>query len=155
METAEARMLNIQTFLKGFHLFKENFDFDNSKSYTEMVYNALKDKLTDERFLKSCNSILASTSKDDWNKAYGFKGRPAIKDWLNAMVPQVIEKSRYVKCKITGAMLKEIYFDYPDDYLQELNQQKGGKIEASSSLKKENRLPQLNAIKTNLFKKNA
>jgi len=149
----EETMLNFQTFLKGFHLFKENFEFDNSEPYTEMVYNALKDKLTDERFLKSCNGILAETSKDDWNKAYGFKGRPAVKDWVGAMVPQIVEKSRFVKCPITGAMLTEIYFDYPDDYLQELNQFGGVKIEQGASVNKNNRLPQLEAIKTNLIKK--
>lgn len=146
-------MLNLKTFLKGFYMFIENFEFTNSELYSEMVYNSLKDKLTDKRFLDTCNNILKETTKDDWNKAYGFKGRPAVKDWIDAFIPKPIEKERYKKCPTTGAMLKEIYFDYPDDYLEELNQNKQGKLEAGDGLNKNNRLPQLQAIKTNLIKK--
>ena len=134
-------------------MFIENFEFTNSELYTEMVYGALKDRLTDKRFLDTCNNILKETTKDDWNKAYGFKGRPAVKDWVDAFIPKAIEKSRHVKCPITGANLKEIYFDYPDDYLEELNQNKQVKLEAGNSLNKNNRLPQLEAIKTSLIKK--
>ena len=134
-------------------MFIENFEFTNSELYTEMVYGALKDKLTDKRFLDTCNYLLKETTKDDWNKAYGFKGRPAVKDWVDAFIPKAIEKERYVKCPITDANLKEIYFDYPDDYLEELNQNKQVKLEAGNSLNKNNRLPQLEAIKTNLIKK--
>lgn len=133
-------------------MFIENFEFTNSELYTEMVYGALKDKLTDKRFLDTCNNLLKETTKDDWNKAYGFKGRPAVKDWIDAFIPKAIEKSRYVKCKITGANLKEIYFDYPNDYLEELNQSRRVKLEAGDSLNKNNRLPQLEAIKTNIIK---
>ena len=149
----ETTMLNLNTFLKGFYMFIENFEFTNSELYTEIVYGALKDKLTDKRFLDTCNNLLKETTKDDWNKAYGFKGRPAVKDWVDAFIPKAIEKSRYVKCPITGANLKEIYFDYPDDYLAELNQNKQAKLEVANSLNKNNRLPQLEAIKTNLIKK--
>ena len=146
-------MLNLNTFLKGFHLFKENFEFSSTESYTESVYNALKNKLTDKRYLDTCTAILEGTSKQDWNEAYGFKGRPAIADWLDVFIPKPVEKTRYVKCPLTGANLKELYFDYPDDYLAELNQNKQGKLEAGDSLNKNNRLPQLEAIKTNLIKK--
>ena len=133
-------------------MFIESFEFTNSELYTEMVYGALKDRLTDKRFLDTCNNLLKETTKDDWNKAYGFKGRPAVKDWVDAFIPKAIEKSRYVKCKITGANLKEIYFDYPDDYLEELNQSRRVKLEAGDSLNKNNRLSQLEAIKTNIIK---
>lgn len=146
-------MLSIKIFNEGFKKIQLVFEFQPDPAYQELIYYALKDKLTDERFLKSCNGILAETSKDDWNKVYGFKGRPAVKDWVGAMVPQIVEKSRYVKCPLTGAMLKEIYFDYPDDYLEELNRFGGVKLEQGASVNKNNRLPQLEAIKTNLIKK--
>jgi hypothetical protein len=148
-----ATMLNFNTFLKGFHLFKENFEFSSSELYTESVYNALKNKLTDKRYLDTCTAILEGTSKQDWNEAYGFKGRPAIADWLDVFIPKPVEKKRYNLCEKTGAKSYEIYFDYPDDYLAELNQNKQGKLEAGDSLNKNNRLPQLEAIKTNLIKK--
>lgn len=146
-------MLTIKIFNDGFKKFQLVFEFQPDPEYQAMVYSFLKDKLTDKRFLDTCNNLLKETTKDDWNKAYGFKGRPAVKDWIDAFIPKAIEKTRYVKCKITGANLKEIYFDYPDDYLAELNQNKQGKLEAESSFNKNNRLPQLEAIKTNLIKK--
>ncbi len=146
-------MLNLNTFLKGFYMFIENFEFNNSELYTEMVYGALKDKLTDKRFLDTCNNLLKETTKDDWNKAYGFKGRPAVKDWIDAFIPKAIEKTRYVKCKITGANLKEIYFDYPDDYLEELNQHKGVKFEKLEGENKNNNQVYINQLKTSIIKK--
>lgn len=146
-------MLTIKIFNDGFKKFQLNFEFQPDPEYQAMIYGALKNKLTDKRYLDTCNAILEGTSKDDWNKAYGFKGRPALKDWLDAFIPKTIEKTRFKICPITGANLKELYFDYPDDYLAELNQNKQGKLEAGNSLNKNNKLPQLEAIKTNLIKK--
>lgn len=145
-------MLKIETFTQGFKKMQLSFEFEPNLEYQGMIYDSLKEKINDKMFMDACNAILKDTSKETWNKAYGFKGRPAVKDWLDAFIPSVVEKTRYVKCKITGANLKEIYFDYPDDYLEELNQNKQGKLEAESSLNKNNRLPQLEAIKTNLLK---
>jgi hypothetical protein len=124
-------MLNFKNFIKGFHLIKENFEFENSEIYTEMIYDALKDKINDKMFLDCCNGILFTTSKQEWCKAYGFKGRPAVKDWLDVFIPKAIEKTRYKICSITGANLKEIYFEYPDHYLMFINQHKQGKLEDS------------------------
>lgn len=146
-------MLTIKIFNDGFKKFQLNFEFQPDPEYQAMIYCALKNKLTDKRYLDTCNAILEGTSKQDWNEAYGFKGRPAIADWLDVFIPKPVEKTRYVKCPLTGAKLKELYFDYPDDYLAELNQNKQGKLETGDSLNKNNRLPQLEAIKTNLIKK--
>lgn len=146
-------MLTIKIFNDGFKKFQLNFEFQPDPEYQAMIYGALKNKLTDKRYLDTCNAILEGTSKQDWNEAYGFKGRPAIADWLDVFIPKPVEKTRYVKCPLTGAKLKELYFDYSDDYLAELNQNKQGKLEAGDSLNKNNRLPQLEAIKTNLIKK--
>ena len=63
------------------------------------------------------------------------------------------KKRIYKKCPNTGATLVEMGYDYPDWYLQEINQNKQGKLEVGDSLNKNNRLPQLEAIKTNLIKK--
>lgn len=146
-------MLTIKIFNDGFKKFQLNFEFQPDPEYQAMIYGALKNKLTDKRYLDTCNAILEGTSKQDWNEAYGFKGRPAVADWLDVFIPKPVEKTRYVKCPLTGAKLKELYFDYPDNYLAELNQNKQGKLEAGDSLNKNNRLPQLEAIKTNLIKK--
>ena len=146
-------MLTIKIFNDGFKKIQTIFEFQPEPDYQKMIFDALKDKVNDQIFIDSCNEILKQTSKDDWNKAYGFKGRPALKDWLDAFIPKTIEKTRSKICPITGANLKEIYFDYPDYYLEFLNQNKQGKLEAGDSLNKNNKLPQLEAIKTNLIKK--
>lgn len=146
-------MLTIKIFNDGFKKFQLNFEFQPDPEYQAMIYGALKNKLTDKRYLDTCNAILEGTSKQDWNEAYGFKGRPAVADWLDVFIPKPVEKKRYNLCEKTGAKSYEIYFDYPDDYLAELNQNKRGKLEAGDSLNKNNRLPQLEAIKTNLIKK--
>jgi hypothetical protein len=143
-------MINRKTFLQGFHLLKENFEFDNSQEYANIIYDTLKNRLDDKMFLDTCNDILLSTTKDDWSKSYGFKGRPAIKDWLDAFIPEKIEKKRYFDCKITGARLFEIVFDYPDYYLKFLNQHKGVKLEASN---RENQKKVESIIKTISSKK--
>ena len=98
-------------------------------------------------------SYLKIAKKDDWNKAYGFKGRPALKDWLNAFIPKTIEKTRYKICPITGANLKEVYFDYPDYYLEFLNQKKQGKIEDSEGKNKKHNQVYLEELKTSIIKK--
>lgn len=129
-------MLTMKTFNEGFKRLQLCFEFSPDQDYQSMVYNALKDKLIDVRFIKSCNNILLGTSKEDWNNAYGFKGRPAIKDWLDAFVPKHIEKTRYKKCEITGANQVEHYLDFPDDYLQELKQIQESKIGIENKVNK-------------------
>ena len=146
-------MLTIKIFNDGFKKFQLVFEFQPDPEYQAMVYSFLKDKLTDKRFLDTCNNLLKETTKDDWNKAYGFKGRPAVKDWIDAFIPKAIEKTRYVKCKITGANLKEIYFDYPDDYLEFLNQHKGVKFEKLEGENKNNNQVYINQLKTSIIKK--
>lgn len=146
-------MLTIKIFNDGFKKIQLVFEFQPDSDYQQIVYNALKDKMTDRLFIDICNNILKEVSKEDWNKAYGFKGRPSIKDWIDAFVPAPVEKTRYVACKITGAMLKETYFDYPEYYLREINQQKQVKLEREVSSNENNKLPQLEALKANMIKK--
>lgn len=142
-------MINPKEFLKGLHLLKENFEFDISKEYTKMIYDTLKDKLDDKMFIDSCNNILQSTNKEEWNQAYGFKGRPAVKDWLDAFIPSPVVKKRHKICQFTTASLVEEYIDYPDPYLEFLNQQKRGKFEASDRVNKKKVETIIKTITTN------
>lgn len=146
-------MLTIKIFNDGFKKIQTIFEFQPEPDYQKMIFDALKYKVNDQIFIDSCNEILKQTSKDDWNKAYGFKGRPALKDWLDAFIPKTIEKTRYKICPITGANLKEIYFDYPDYYLEFLNQQKQGKIEDSEGKNKKHNQVYLEELKTSIIKK--
>ena len=146
-------MLTIKIFNDGFKKIQTIFEFQPEPDYQKMIIDALKYKVNDQIFIDSCNEILKQTSKDDWNKAYGFKGRPALKDWLDAFIPKTIEKTKYKICPITGANLKEIYFDYPDYYLEFLNQQKQVKIEDSEGKNKKYNQVYLEELKTSIIKK--
>ena len=130
-----------------------SFEFEPNLEYQGMIFDSLKEKINNQMFMDSCNAILEDTSKETWNKAYGFKGRPAVKDWLDAFIPKIVEKSRHKECKITGAILVEHYFDYPDHYLEFLNQQKGGKFKELEGESKNNNQVYLNQLKTSIIKK--
>ena len=146
-------MLKIETFSQGFKKMQLSFEFEPNLEYQGMIFDSLKEKINDKMFIDSCNAILKDTSKETWNKAYGFKGRPAVKDWLDAFIPNVIEKTRYVKCKITGAILVERFFDYHDDYIEFLNQQKGGEFKKLEGKSENNNQAYINQLKTSIIKK--
>lgn len=146
-------MLKIETFTQGFKKMQLSFEFEPNLEYQGMIYDSLKEKINDKMFMDACNEILKDTSKETWNKAYGFKGRPAVKDWLDAFIPSVVEKTRHVKCKITGAILVERFFDYPDHYLEFLNQQKGGEFKKLEGESKNNNQAYINQLKTSIIKK--
>lgn len=114
-------MLTNNNFLINLNILKENFEFTVSDIYCQLVFDSLKDKITDRMFIETCKGILQATTKEEWNKAYGYKGRPAIADWLKVFVPEMEKKRIYKKCSNTGATLVEIGYDYPDWYLQEIN----------------------------------
>ncbi len=146
-------MLTIEIFTHGFKKMRLSFEFPPDIEYQGLIYDVLRNKINNQMFIDSCKSILKNTSKDSWNKAYGFKGRPAIKDWLDAFIPKAIEKTRYKKCPITGANLKEIYFEYPDYYLEFLNQQNQVNIEVSNGKNKKHNQVYLEELKTSIIKK--
>ena len=114
-------MLNQEVFLRGVKKLQRSFEFVECKDYYFDVFDSLKDKITDRMFMETCKGILQATTKEGWNKAYGHKGRPAIADWLKAFVPEMQKKTIYKKCPNTGANLVEIGYDYPNWYLQEIN----------------------------------
>ena len=98
-------MLNNELFLEKFLIFTENFGFEASAQYQIMLYTVLKNKITNALFIEATNYILFNTTLEEWNKAYGYKGKPAIADWLEVFVPkaQWIKKYEHYKEPITGA----------------------------------------------------
>ncbi|MFZ9376746.1 MAG: hypothetical protein ACO25K_06450 [Candidatus Fonsibacter ubiquis] len=113
-------MINIQIFITGFKKLQLTFEFEPSTEYQEMVYNCLKDELNDQMFLDHCTYILKNTTKKEWNEAYGYRGRPALKDWLDNFIPEKEEITVYKICPQTGARLVErtkIYPKYYQDFL--------------------------------------
>ena len=112
-------MLNYAIFTKGFLTLKANFEFDYNEIYMELVYENIKEKCGPKRFIACINNLLLNKSKEDWNKAYGFKGRMAVKDWLDIVIPAKII-IRYEVEKYNGNLHKMPIFEYPADYLAEL-----------------------------------
>ena len=116
-------MLTNKNFLINFHILKENFEFTISDIYCKLVFDSLESKINDKMFIDGCNNILKNTTKEEWNKAYGYKGRPAIADWLNTFIPKM-EKKRISKTEpSTGATITEITYDYPSWYLEILKKE--------------------------------
>ena len=113
-------MLNQELFLNGVKKLQRSFEFVECKEYYFHIFDSLKDKITDRMFIETGKGILQTTTKEEWNKAYGYKGRPAIADWIKVFVPEMQKKRIYKKCPNTGATLVEIGYDYPDWYLQEI-----------------------------------
>ena len=111
-------MLTNNNFLLNLNILKENFEFTISDIYCKLVFDSLESKINDKMFIDGCNNILRTTTKEEWNKAYGYKGRPAIADWLNTFMP-AMEKKRISKTEpSTGARIFEINHVYPDWYLE-------------------------------------
>jgi hypothetical protein len=73
-------MINYNDFTDNFETLELNFNFKYPAKLAVAVYEKIKD-LSQEEFKKSINKILAMT-QEDWNKKYGFGGKPAIADWL-------------------------------------------------------------------------
>lgn len=128
-------LLDQDIFLKGFLLLKENFEFSTSQTYIDFIYNSLKDKIDNETFEEIIMLNLEDVSKENWNRLYGYKGRPALKDWIDAFIitesPTLIQKSRQIQCSKTKANILEFYNDYPDwylDYLEEMQERKNKKL---------------------------
>jgi hypothetical protein len=74
-------MLNYQNFQNQFELVELNFNFKYPAKLLMLVFEKLKG-LSQDEFDKGINKILA-ISAENWNKKYGFGGKPAIADWVN------------------------------------------------------------------------
>jgi len=71
--------------------------------------------------LNTFDNILRTTTKEEWNKAYGYKGRPAIADWLNTFIPNMTKKLILKIEPSTGARSFEYDYVYPEWYLEIIN----------------------------------
>jgi hypothetical protein len=101
------KMLDNKTFTKRFLLLSENFGFEASPEYQAMVFTSLKDQITTDQFLEGTTWQILNVKAEEWNKAYSYRGKPTIADWVSALVPpeQWIEQEQNYKCSITGANL--------------------------------------------------
>lgn len=78
--------LSAKTFKEQFVMLSINFGISLSdeagKSYANLIYFAIKDLTTDQLFLRNAQNLMRYTTAEDWNKKYGFGGKPAVADWI-------------------------------------------------------------------------
>jgi hypothetical protein len=104
-------MLDKTLFQEAMAMFSINFGFElkgeDGRIYKRLVFDALQNEVSDEAFKKATYSILKTTTLEAWNKAYGFKGKPAVADWIEAVISkqEFVKKTQYYQCETTGAML--------------------------------------------------
>ena len=104
-------MLSEKIFQEVLAMFSINFGFeikgDDGKIYKRMVYDALKSEVSDQDFKERAGNIMQQTTSKDWNEAYGYGGKPPLKDWIDVFIPpeKWIEQEQNYKCSITGANL--------------------------------------------------
>ncbi|MHC4718656.1 MAG: hypothetical protein ACYS5V_16935, partial [Planctomycetota bacterium] len=73
-------MLDYKIFQEQFELIELNFNFEYPSKLMVLVYEKLK-HLDKEQFSKGVSKIMQITA-EEWNKKYGFGGKPALSDWL-------------------------------------------------------------------------
>jgi len=85
-------MLTKKTFQEVLAAFSINFglkfkDEDEARAYKTLIYNSLKTEITDQDFKERARNIMQQTTNKDWNDAYGYGGKPSVKDWIEAYAP--------------------------------------------------------------------
>ena len=120
--------------MRGIKKLQRSFEFIECKEYYFDIFGSIQDTITDEIFIDACKYIITTTTKEEWNKAYGYKGRPAIADWIkitnrkvagdvNSEVALLIEKANFYgsnsydlpkfENQITRAVAMEYYNSKP------------------------------------------
>ena len=88
-------MLSEKLFKQQLALLAENFNFQPGPEYIKLIYGAIKDKTADEILMKRAGNILLRKKLSDWNKDFGFGGKPAVADFIEMFCV----KREEVSCK--------------------------------------------------------
>ena len=65
----------------------ENFGFAFTTEYQLLIYNGLKNLVNDQEFIRISHGIIKDTKLTDWSSSYGYRGKPALADWIEAYAP--------------------------------------------------------------------
>lgn len=94
-----------KSFAEMIYLLAENFNFEVSDMWLEMIYD-VTNRFTDEEIIYARNKIV-SVTQEEWNKKYGYGGKPAIADWVNFFNSKKIDdKKRLEHEKLEKAIQK-------------------------------------------------
>lgn len=75
-------MITEKLFRERMSYLELNFNVKCEKPYLKFVYHSTKDKFDDEDVRYGFNELFKKTT-ENWNKAYGYGGRPSIADWIS------------------------------------------------------------------------
>lgn len=80
-------MITEKRFKEGFSYLELNFNLkfesdDMKKKYLKFVYQKTKDNFSDSDVEYGFTQMIRMTQKE-WNKEYGYNGKPSIQDWVN------------------------------------------------------------------------
>ena len=130
-------MISNKVFVKNIALLSLNFDFKMREGYDSFIYSQIKDKSNDEQFSKAIQDIITKTTKDEWNKKYGFGGVMSLADFTQFLssnnvnidyeIELLIEKADFFGDKIpvfdnqitqlvANSKLKQVRFDLYDNF---------------------------------------
>lgn len=74
--------MRLERFSKNIELMAENFGFKiSNEEWLEMLFRMV-DKFSDED-IKYGFQEMCRITQEEWNKRYGYNGKPAIADWVN------------------------------------------------------------------------
>lgn len=129
-------MINNNNFVKNMALLSRNFGFVVTKEYSSIIYNLIKDKTNDDEFSKMIQNLVINTTKEEWNKKYGFGGTMSVADFTRLLkcesnaedeIELLITKADFFGDKIptfnnkitqlvANDRIKQVRFDLYDNY---------------------------------------
>ena len=78
--------MDIQIFKKSLSILEKNYNFKYSPELLTPLIIALKENgISVNDFSKLVQGLLLKVTQEEWNRKYGFKGYPAIANWLDML----------------------------------------------------------------------
>jgi len=92
-------MLSEKVFKEQIAILSENFNFKFTPEYLKLVFGAIKHQTNDKILIGKIRGVLMNMKISDWNKDFGFGGRPAIADFIAmfCVVPKEIPCAPYTQ----------------------------------------------------------
>jgi len=88
-------MLNEKIFKQNIAILSENFNFQPTSEWMKLIFRSINDKTSDQIFKHRIGEILFTKKSSEWNKDFGFGGKPALADCLEMFCV----KRKEVACK--------------------------------------------------------
>lgn len=74
-------MINETLFKERMSYLELNFNVEFDSKYLKFIYQSTRDKFDDDDVNYGFKELFKKTS-DEWNRIYGYGGRPSLADWI-------------------------------------------------------------------------